>query len=118
MLIESEELRLIRSRSVVSRTIAGETLIVPVRGKIGDLASIYSFNATGSFIWQALNSPTTLRELISAAQIEFEVDPKQLRHDITQFLDELSTAGLVEICGPPLTAVQPDQSLVNESVTW
>ena len=36
-----------RSRSVVSRVVAGETLIVPVRGKVGDLASIYSFNGSG-----------------------------------------------------------------------
>lgn len=31
----------IRSDSVVSRVIAGETLIVPVRKGVGDLASIY-----------------------------------------------------------------------------
>ncbi len=42
----------VRSQSVVSRRVAGETLIVPVRGKVGDLASIYSFNGTGSLIWE------------------------------------------------------------------
>jgi len=40
---------LVRSQAVASRTGAGETLIVPVRRKVGDLASIYSFNETGSF---------------------------------------------------------------------
>jgi hypothetical protein len=38
----------VRSKSVVCRQIAGETLVVPIRGKVGDLASIYTFNSTGS----------------------------------------------------------------------
>ena len=37
----------VRSESVVSRVIAGETLIVPVRRGLADLASLYSFNPTG-----------------------------------------------------------------------
>jgi len=55
MLSEPEEQLFTRSRSVVSRVVAGETLIVPVRGRVGDLASIYSFNATGSLIWRLLD---------------------------------------------------------------
>ena len=49
---ESE--KFIRSQSVVARVVAGETLIVPIRGKVGDLASIYSFNGTGTLIWKLL----------------------------------------------------------------
>ena len=45
--------KLIRSDAVVSRLIGGETLVVPVRGGVGDLASIYSFNAVGTTIWEA-----------------------------------------------------------------
>lgn len=46
----------VRSQAVVARCVAGETLIVPVRGKVGDLASIYSFNQTGSLIWRSMES--------------------------------------------------------------
>ena len=46
----------IRSEAVVSRLIGGETLVVPVRGGVGDLASIYSFNEIGTMIWEALAS--------------------------------------------------------------
>ena len=52
----------VRSQSVVARCVGGETLIVPVRGKVGDLASIYSFNPTGSLIWQSLESAKSLDE--------------------------------------------------------
>ena len=37
---------LVRSQAVVARVVAGETLIVPIRDKVGDLASIYSLNGT------------------------------------------------------------------------
>lgn len=103
MLTGPEAPSLLRSRSVVSREIAGETLVVPVRGKVGDLASIYSFNVTGSFIWQRLDSPTTLPDLISAVQSEFEVDAQQARQDVTHFLNEMSSAGLIEVC--PMTQI-------------
>ena len=58
---------LVRSQSVVARVVAGETLIVPVRAKVGDLASIYSFNGTGSLIWNLLDAPPDSRTQLAAA---------------------------------------------------
>ncbi len=87
----------VRSLAVVSRRVGGETLIVPVRGKVGDLASIYSFNQTGSLIWQSLESPKTLVELIGAVQQEYAVGHEQAEHDVKQFLQDTLSAGLVEL---------------------
>ncbi|MGA2643532.1 MAG: PqqD family protein [Candidatus Sulfotelmatobacter sp.] len=87
----------VRSQSVVSRRIAGETLIVPVRGKVGDLASIYSFNQTGSLIWQALETPQGLAALIGSIQQEYAVGYEQAEQDVKQFLNDTLSAGLVEI---------------------
>jgi len=56
---------LVRSESVVARVVGGETLIVPVRAKVGDLASIYSFNRTGTLIWKLLTSPKSIPHLWS-----------------------------------------------------
>ena len=42
----------VRSDDVVARMIGGETLIVPVRGNVGDLASIYSLNEIASVVWE------------------------------------------------------------------
>ncbi len=87
----------VRSPAVVSRRVAGETLIVPVRGKVGDLASIYSFNETGSLIWQTLESPKGLAELISAVQQEYAVERDQAERDVKQFLSDTLSVGLVEV---------------------
>jgi hypothetical protein len=86
----------VRSRSVVSRLVAGETLIVPIRGKVGDLASIYSFNGAGSLIWKLLESPVARTELIEALEHEYEVSREEASRDVAEFLNELLSVGLVE----------------------
>jgi hypothetical protein len=97
---------LTRSRSVVSRVVAGETLIVPVRGKVGDLASIYSFNGTGSLIWQLLDKSTRLPQLVDAVEREYEVGREQAQQDVEQFLNDMLSVGLLEVApaGAPLAA--------------
>lgn len=93
---------LVRSRSVVAREVAGETLIVPIRGKVGDLASIYSFNGTGSLVWKFLQSPRTVAELAAAVAREFEIDPAVAEQDVTHFVSEMKAVGLVEVSAVPM----------------
>ncbi|HZR57424.1 MAG TPA: PqqD family protein [Terriglobales bacterium] len=85
----------VRSDSVVSRVIAGETLVVPIRGNVGDLASIYSLNAVGSTIWQALDRPKAVDELAELVEAEYEVSSDQAKQDVSKFLEEMRFNGLV-----------------------
>jgi hypothetical protein len=87
----------VRSQSMVSRVVGGETLIVPVRGKVGDLASIYSFNGTGSLIWKLLETPRTISELAATVAQEYDVAVEQAAADVKQFVDEMLSAGLAEV---------------------
>lgn len=84
----------------MARIVAGETLIVPVRSKVGDLASIYSFNHTGTLIWKLLESPKTMADLVSSVSREYEVDPSIAEPDVIAFVDELKRVGLVEVPAP------------------
>jgi Coenzyme PQQ synthesis protein D (PqqD) len=84
-----------RSAAVVTRTIAGETLLIPVRGTVGDLASIYSFNATATTVWEALVEPMRFDEIVKVVMREYNVTEVQATSDVQQFLDEMSAAGLV-----------------------
>ncbi len=96
LLNQPNEQLLIRTRSVVSRMVGGETLVVPVRGKVGDLASIYSFNGVGSFIWQLLEEPTGLADLVTAVEREYAVSEEQARKDVMRFVEDMLSAGLVQ----------------------
>jgi hypothetical protein len=85
----------IRSSAVVSRLIAGETLVVPVRGKVGDLASIYSFNDVGTTIWGALANSTSINTLIEMIEREYAVTHVRAAQDVENFLHEMQAAELV-----------------------
>ena len=93
----NEQHLLVRSREVVSRCVGGETLIVPVRGKVGDLASIYSFNTTGSLIWKCLEKPTTVNEIAAELEREFAVTREQAQCDVARLVGEMFSVGLVEV---------------------
>jgi Coenzyme PQQ synthesis protein D (PqqD) len=90
----------VRSGNVVSRVIAGETLIVPVRRGVADLASLYSFNAVGSTIWEALEKPRTVNELVTLLADTYDVSSEKAREDLQAFLTEAQTAGVVQVAGP------------------
>ena len=88
---------LVRSQSVVARVIAGETLIVPIRGKVGDLASIYSFNGTGTLIWKLLETPKTVKQLAEAIANEYDVVEDHAERDVAEFVGEMKAVGLVDV---------------------
>lgn len=96
---------LIRSDEVVARVIAGETLIIPVRSNVADLGSIYSFNETGTLLWSLLESPRTVAELSLAVAQKYEVEAAIAEQDVTSFVAELKSIGLVEVA---VTAVAGD----------
>ena len=96
----------VRSTSVVARVVAGETLIVPIRAKVGDLASIYRFNGTGSLIWKLLEVPRTLSELATAVAGEYEIDVQRAERDVTEFVSDMKAVGLVEV--PAVLAIAGD----------
>jgi hypothetical protein len=106
-----DEQVLIRSDSVVARVVGGQTLIVPIRGKVGDLGSIYSLNATGSLIWKLLERPNSIRELIGAVANEFDADPDVAAGDVREFVREMKSVGLVE---PPTLAMSKERPVGRE----
>jgi Coenzyme PQQ synthesis protein D (PqqD) len=83
-------------RSFVTREIGGETLIVPVTGHVMDLESIYVLNPVASRIWGLLRSPATAEQLVEIIAHEFEVSPQEASRDVAEFLDSLTTRGLIQ----------------------
>jgi hypothetical protein len=85
-----------RSRTVVSRLIGGETLVLPVRGDIGDLASFYTLNETATTVWEALEKPRSLREICDLIEHKYEISKERAEEDIAFFVREMCSLGLVK----------------------
>ncbi len=91
--------RFSRKGEFVSRTIAGETILVPVRGRVGDLDSIFNLNETASFIWNRIDGRTTFDQIVAQVCSEFDVGPDAAEADARQFITALQEAGLVTPTG-------------------
>jgi hypothetical protein len=81
--------------SIVTRDLAGEKIIVPVRGKVGDLNNIYTLNAVANDIWNLLDGQRTVAQIVAQLEEEYEIDSETLTNDVSRTLDELSGEGLV-----------------------
>lgn len=82
-------------RGFVSRVVAGETIIVPISGRVGDLEAIYTLNAVGSRIWRLLEAPITLEAMAVTIAREFEVSEAEAAADVAEFVGALRARGLV-----------------------
>ncbi|HUK48355.1 MAG TPA: PqqD family protein [Terriglobales bacterium] len=89
----------VRSDAVVSRKIAGETLIVPISKGVGDLASIFSLNPVASAIWDGIAAPSSATQIVQRIAEAFDGEPQQIESDVESFLAEMESAGLVKAVG-------------------
>lgn len=91
----STPVRHARSTAIVSREVAGETIVVPICKGVGDLDSVYTFNPLGRSLWRLLENGCSVEELTNWVVTQFEVDAKQASVDVQQYLAELQEIGLV-----------------------
>jgi len=89
----------IKETDIVTRDIAGETIIVPVRNNVGDLNSIYTLNEIGTMIWQLIDGQTSVSQIVEAICIAYEVTPEEATKDTFDFLVPLEEAGLIRSIG-------------------
>ena len=80
---------------MVSREIAGETLIVPIRGKLADMQRIFAISSVAEYIWQSLDGETSLDEICDDIAATFEVEKERADVDLQEFIAELVEAGLI-----------------------
>ena len=78
-----------KSDSIVSRKIADEFILVPIRQNVGDLESIYTLNETAARIWELIDGKIKVREIKERIVEEFEVTPEEAEKDITEHLRQL-----------------------------
>lgn len=90
-----------KDKNLVTRSIAGETLIVPVRSGIADLECIYALNEVGSRVWELLDERTPVKKIVEAICSEYDVTPDEAARDISELLSSLEAAGLVRGAGRP-----------------
>lgn len=90
-----------RLPDIVPRQIAGETILVPVRGELARLQQLFVLDEVGEHIWNLIDGARGTESLLSAVVKTFEVDVDTAREDLVEFLSDLEDAGLVVAAGGP-----------------
>lgn len=91
----SEQVRYVRNRDFVFRTIVDEAVLVPIRRDVAEMDCIYTLNPVAAWIWQSLGEGATLPELESAVLQRFDAEPEAVAADVVRFVAELEAAGAV-----------------------
>jgi len=84
------------SSNVVSRIVADEAIVVPIRRGAADLDSIFTFNEAGTKLWSLISEGKDASALASHLQIEYGLSADQALADAAAFLQDLGKEGLVE----------------------
>ena len=87
--------RFIKESSFVTRCIKDETIIVPVKGDVGDLDSIYTLDEVGSIVWKLIDGQTSVSQIVDAICSAYDTAPEEAEKDVIELLGSLEEAGLI-----------------------
>lgn len=80
----------------VSCTLENEAVVLHL-GK----GMYYGLNPVGATVWNALQQPKTIAELVAIVTGEFDVEEARCEGDLLTLLGELEDAGLIEVRREP-----------------
>jgi hypothetical protein len=84
-----------RNERIVSRKIADEILLVPVRGHLADMQRLFSLNPVAEHIWEQLDGEKSIEGIRCSVLDKYDVESDQADVDIAEFIDKLLDADLI-----------------------
>jgi hypothetical protein len=84
-----------KNTMMVSRKIANEFILVPIKDNVGDIEYMFTLNSVGGRIWELLNGRTTVEQIVNVLTQEYEVNAPQAEADTLEFLSQMEEIGAV-----------------------
>ena len=81
---------------IVFRRVAGETILVPISGRLADMQRIFALNPVGEFIWDEIDGSRALQQISEDIQSNFDAGREEADADLEAFITELLKEGLIE----------------------
>ncbi len=88
-------MRYARSANVVVRALRPGEGAVALHLETG---AYHGLNDVGSLVWQLLATPSTTSEIVQHVRERIPDAPPQIEDDVTEFLRQLASRGLVQDC--------------------
>ncbi len=88
----TRESTVVVSKDQVSCEVQGEAAILQMKAGI-----YYSLDRVGARIWERIQKPARVADLCELVIAEYDVEPNRCEKDLLELLEQLGTAGLIEI---------------------
>ena len=86
---------MIIKKELITREIAGETILVPVGKTVYDSHGLFVLNELGAFIWDILPRVNSEEEICKAVLEEYDVSPEVVAADVAEFLGQLRQMDII-----------------------
>ena len=92
----ARERKMVRIDDQISTRLDGEEVILH-RGS----EKYFGLNEVGTLLWESLEEPRTVDELVATVSEEFDVSEEQCHKEVESFVDDLDAADLIEASDGP-----------------
>lgn len=86
----------VASSNQMASEIGGETVILGLAA-----GRYYGLDEVGARVWQLIQQPTAVAELVRTIVSEYQVAPERCLGDLVPLLQKMADAGLVEVRSGP-----------------
>jgi hypothetical protein len=91
----NDALKYKKSGDIVYRKIAGESILVPIRGSVADMQRLYALDEVAEYIWNCIDGESSVADVAAKIAEKFAIDDATAEKDVTAFIDELLENELV-----------------------
>lgn len=84
----------VRSEDMLASDMDGEVVMMSI-----ERGEYYGLNTVGTRIWQALEQPVTVAEIVAMICADFEVEREPCERDVRAFLEDCRARSMVAIVG-------------------
>ncbi|WP_346863891.1 PqqD family protein [uncultured Draconibacterium sp.] len=85
-----------KDENIISRNIAGKTVLIPIQKTKENHQDIYHLNEVSSFIWELINNENSVWDLLKRVENEFSIDNKTAKIDLVDFLNDLESLKFIK----------------------
>ncbi len=82
-------------KEFILREIVGEFILVPINKSTSKFDGLITTNEVGKFIWENYESSKDEEDLLHKILEEYEVEEKEAKEDLDEFLDKLRQVDII-----------------------
>jgi hypothetical protein len=85
----------IRNTHFVEKQVGDELILVPLTDQVANMSEVYTLNEVGAFIWNCLENPLNLDQLVDKVTETFDVSNHTAAYDVNLFINQSLAKNLV-----------------------